>query len=162
MNIRLRPVRESDGPFLFELYASTRSSEMALVPWTDSQKHAFLQMQFAAQKSSYAKDYPAAQHEIICRDDQPVGRLCLAREIQRLHILDITVASHYRNEGIGSAVLEKILREADQARKSTTIYVETFNPSVRLFSRLGFRASQTSELLILLERQPASWGSGSA
>jgi ribosomal protein S18 acetylase RimI-like enzyme len=155
MPITLRAVRESDDPFLFELYASTRASELALAPWTDAQKQAFLQMQFAAQKSSYAQQYPAAQHHMICLEEEPVGRLYLDRSSDRFHILDITIAPQSRNKGIGSAVLEEILREAHDARKSTTIYVEDFNPSVRLFERLGFLRALVKDFQILLQHQPS-------
>jgi RimJ/RimL family protein N-acetyltransferase len=155
MPITLRAVCESDDPFLFELYASTRASELALVPWTDTQKQAFLRMQFAAQKSSYAQQYPAAQHHIICLEETPVGRLYLDRNPDRLHILDITIAPQSRNKGIGSAVLGEILREAHDARKPTTIYVEDFNPSVRLFERLGFLRASVKDFQILLQRQPS-------
>ncbi|HYL76330.1 MAG TPA: GNAT family N-acetyltransferase [Bryobacteraceae bacterium] len=156
MNITLRPVSESDDPFLYALYASTRASEMALVPWPDSHKHAFLQMQFAAQRTSYAKQYPDAQHTVICRDGQPVGRLYLSRSQERFHILDITVADTHRNQGIGTVVLREVLQEAENAGKPTTIHVENFNPSVRLFERLGFRPAGVNDFLILLERPPDS------
>ena len=150
----MRPVRESDDPFLFELYASTRASEMALVPWTDAQKQAFLQMQFTAQKNSYAKEYPEAQHAVICRDEELVGRLYLARCQDCFHILDITIADQCRGKGIGSLVLREILQEAIQAEKPTTIYVENFNPSMRLFERMGFRIASVRDFTVLLERRP--------
>lgn len=154
MRITLRPVRESDDPLLFELYISTRAAEMALVPWTDIQKQAFLQMQFTAQKNSYAKEYPAAQHAVICRDEEPVGRLYLARCQDCFRILDITVADRWRNKGIGSSVLKEILQEAMQAGKPTTIYVERVNPSMRLFERLGFCIASVRDFTVLLERRP--------
>jgi ribosomal protein S18 acetylase RimI-like enzyme len=154
MNITLRPVCESDDPFLLALYASTRASEMALVPWTDAQKQDFLQMQFAAQKSSYAKEYPDARHALICHDSESVGRVYLHRSPERFHILDITVAESRRNQGIGSGILRKIVQEAGQAGKSTTIYVENFNPSLRLFERLGFRVAVVKDFQVLLECPP--------
>jgi ribosomal protein S18 acetylase RimI-like enzyme len=154
MNITLQPVSESDGPFLFAIYAGTRASEMALVPWTDAQKQAFLEMQFTAQKASYAKEYPDAQHAVICRDDDPVGRLYLDRSPGRFHILDITVSSTCRNQGIGSMVLRRIVEEAERAGRPTTIYVENFNPCLRLFERLGFRVAAVKDFQVLLERPP--------
>ncbi len=156
MNITLRSVCDSDDLFLFALYASTRAAEMALVPWSDSQKEAFLQMQFRAQKSSYAKEYPTAQHSIICRGSDPVGRLYLDRSEERFHILDITVSEACRNQGIGSAVLGRILQEAQQAKRPITIYVENFNPSVRLFERLGFGVAAAKDFTVLLQRPPAA------
>jgi len=155
MNITLRPVSESDDPFLLVLFADTRASEMALVPWTDAQKRAFLEMQFNAQRASYAKEYPGAQHAVICRDDHSVGRLYLDRSPERFHILDITVANTCRNQGIGSVVLTKIMQEAEHAGRPTTIYVEDFNPSLRLFDRLGFRVAAVKDFQVLLERPPA-------
>jgi len=113
-------------------------------------------MQFSAQKSSYAKEYPSAQHSVICRDGDPAGRLYLDRSQQRFHILDITVAEACRNQGTGSSVLREIIREAELAGKPTTIYVENFNPSIRLFERLGFRVAAAKEFTVLLERQPAA------
>jgi|SRR5580704_1531922 ribosomal protein S18 acetylase RimI-like enzyme len=158
MEIALQPVSESDDPFLFALYADTRASEMAVVPWTDAQKQAFLEMQFTAQRASYAKQYPAAQHAVICRDDDPVGRLYLDRSQERFHILDITMAKTCRNQGIGSLVLAKIVQEAERAGKPTTIYVEKFNRALRLFERLGFRVAAVKDFQVLLERPSAPFG----
>jgi ribosomal protein S18 acetylase RimI-like enzyme len=156
MNITLRAVCDADDPFLCGLYASTRAAEMGLVPWSDSQKEAFLQMQFQAQKASYAKEYPSAQHSIICREGDPVGRLYLDRSHERFHILDITVSEACRNEGTGSIVLGKILQEAQEAKKPTTIYVENLNPSIRLFERLGFCVAAAKDFTVLLQRPPAA------
>lgn len=155
MNITLRPVRESDDSFLFTLYASTRAAEMALVPWTNAQKQGFVQMQFTAQKTSYAKQYPGALHAVICRNGDPVGRVYLDKSKERFHILDITIAEACRNQGIGSVVLREILEEAQEAGKPTTIYVETFNPCARLFERLGFRTASVKDVMVLLERGQA-------
>ncbi len=152
MTITLRPVLESDRPLLFELYASTRQAEMEQVPWTHAQQHAFLAIQFAAQTEGYRAKSPHAAHEMICVDERPVGRLYLDRLPDRLHIMDITVAPELRNAGIGSEVLAGILAEADREGKLVDIYVETFNPSLSLFKRLGFRTASQDGFLLLLER----------
>ena len=68
MNPDLQPVRPEDEPFLFELYASTRGDEMALVGWDKAQQEAFLRMQFNAQRSSYAMQFPNADYRIIAHD----------------------------------------------------------------------------------------------
>jgi len=153
--ITLRAVCPADEPFLFELYASAREFEMAQVPWTPAQKQAFLEMQFAAQTRSYAAANPDATHEVILREGEAAGRLYLARRPDRLHILDITIAPSLRNAGIGSAVLQGILEEADRAGKAVSIFVETFNPSMRFFERLRFQPTSIDGFLVLLERPPA-------
>ncbi len=56
-----------------------------------------------------------------------------------------------RNNGIGSKVLNGVMDEARKAGKPVTIYVETYNPSLRLFERLGFRQSRTEGIHYLLQ-----------
>ena len=150
-NITLRPVTESDEEFLLAVYASTRAEEMERVPWTAEQKDAFVRMQFAAQKSHYATEYPRASHDVICADGTPVGRIYLDRDAGRLHILDITVLPQHRNAGIGSFLLRQLLQEAAGSSKPVNIYVENFNPSLRLFKRLGFQVAEENGFQLLLK-----------
>jgi ribosomal protein S18 acetylase RimI-like enzyme len=151
MKIALRPATEADLPVLFQLYASTREMELAQVPWSAEQKQAFLEVQFTAQRNGYASSHPHASHEMICVDGEALGRLYLDRT-EDFHILDITVAPAHRNRGIGSEVLRCMLAEADQAGQSVSIYTEIFNPSLRLFARLGFLQKSVDGFLVLLER----------
>jgi ribosomal protein S18 acetylase RimI-like enzyme len=137
--ISLRPVTEADQDFILSAYWSTRAAEMAMVPWTAEQKDAFIRMQFAAQGQHYASEYPGATHEVICCDGVPAGRLYLDRQAHEFHILDVVVLPQFRNAGIGSAVLRRILEEAAGRGQPVTIYVESFNPSFNLFRKLGFQ-----------------------
>lgn len=136
--ISLRPVEASDHDFLFTVYASSRAAEMALAPWSAEQKDAFLRMQFAAQNQHYAAEHPQATHYIICDGQVPAGRIYLARREEGLHILDITLLPHFQRTGIGSRVLGQLLEEAGGGAKPVTIHVESFNPSLALFRKLGF------------------------
>jgi hypothetical protein len=58
--VALRPVTPQDESFLEGLYASTRERQLALVPWDDDQKRAFVRSQFAAQSSHYTQQFPDA------------------------------------------------------------------------------------------------------
>ena len=150
-DITLRPVTESDDDFLLGLYASTRAEEMARVPWTAEQKDAFVRMQFEAQKRHYAAEYPQSRHDLICADGIPVGRIYLDRDASRFYILDITVLPQHRNAGIGSFLLRQLLQEAAESSKPVNIYVENFNPSLRLFKRLGFQVAEENGFQLLLK-----------
>ncbi|HEY6968144.1 MAG TPA: GNAT family N-acetyltransferase [Candidatus Angelobacter sp.] len=153
-NIALRPVTEADDEFLLSVYASTRADELAQVPWTQEQKDAFLRMQFAAQKRHYAAEYPQAHHDIIQVDGAPVGRIYIDRSGDEFHILDVTVLPGHRNRGIGSWLLRRVLDEARQMGTPITIYVESFNPSLRLFERLGFLKAEENGFQLLMRWQP--------
>ena len=153
--ITLRPVTGQDDNFLLSVYANTRTAELAQVPWSPEQKEAFVHMQFTAQKQHYATEYPQADHDLICVDGVPVGRLYLARAADVLHILDITVLPEHRNSGIGSFLLGRVIEEARRAGKPVSIYIENFNPSLRLFERLGFHKEREHEFRLLLKWSPS-------
>jgi len=154
-NITLRPVGSDDYDFLVEVYGSTRAEELALVPWTTEQQQVFVRSQFASQQDHYAKTYPSASHDIILSSNRPVGRLYVARLDQEIRIIDITLLPAERNAGIGSFLIKQLLEEANRSGKITRIYVEEFNPSLRLFERLGFSPGEQHGIHLLLQCNPA-------
>lgn len=154
-NIALRPVGPDDQEFLLAVYGSTRADEMALVPWTDEQRQAFVQWQFTAQQDHYAKHYPNGNFDIIIADDRQVGRFYVARLDEEIRIIDITLLPAERNAGIGSYLIKQLLEEADRIGRMTRIYVEEFNPSLNLFKRLGFTPSEQNGVHLLLQRNPS-------
>ena len=125
------------------------------MPWTSEQQQLFVRSQFAAQQAHYAEKYPAATHDIIMANGRPVGRLYIGRLDQEIRIVDITVLPAERNCGIGTYLIKQILDEAKRAGKLTRIYVEEFNPSLRLFERLGFSVSAQHGMHLLLEWSPS-------
>ena len=153
-SIKLRPVSPDDYDFLIEVYGSTRADEMALVPWTIEQQQAFVRAQFTARQDHYAKKYPAASHDIIVSDNRPVGNLYVARLDQEIRIVDLTLLPAERNAGIGSYLIKQLLDEANRAGKITRVYVEEFNPSLRLFERLGFSPSEQHGIHLLMQCNP--------
>jgi GNAT superfamily N-acetyltransferase len=152
VSITLRSVKPDDHEFLVEVYASTRAEEMALLPWTNEQRDAFVRWQFAAQQEHYAKHYPSANHDIIIFDGRQTGRLYVARLDQEIRIVDITLLPAERNGGIGSYLIKQLLDEADRTGKITRIYVEEFNRSLSLFKRLGFSPSEQNGMHLLMQR----------
>jgi GNAT superfamily N-acetyltransferase len=154
MNLSLRTVTPADEEFVFAVYAGTRQAEMALVPWDEMQRDAFLKMQFAAQQQHYWKEYPDSTHQIIEADGRAIGRVWIARSAREIHILDIALLPTERNAGIGTAIMRDLLHEAEASDKPLTIYVETFNPSLRLFERLGFKHVEQQGFHYLMQWKP--------
>ena len=138
MNLDLRPVTAQDEVFLLAVYASTRAEEMTLVPWDKPQQEAFLRMQFNAQRSSYAAQFPNADYRIIVRDGQPAGRLIVDRSGEMILLIDIALLPEFRMAGIGSALMNDLMKEAVSLQKPIKLHVEKFNRALRLYERLGF------------------------
>ena len=57
-DITFRPITPEDVEFLYTVYASTRTEELAVVDWTGAQTAAFLRVQFNAQRQAYQETYP--------------------------------------------------------------------------------------------------------
>jgi ribosomal protein S18 acetylase RimI-like enzyme len=150
--VTLRAVTPDDEAFLLEVYASIRADELAQVPWSAEQRAAFLKMQFDAQQLHYRTHNPNATHDVILLNERPIGRLYVARREPETRILDITVLPADRNRGIGTSLIKNLMTEAARADKPLTIYVESYNPSYRLFQRLGFKKiEEADEVNHLLE-----------
>jgi GNAT superfamily N-acetyltransferase len=154
MSITLRDELPEDGPHLFALYASTRAEEMAAVSWTIEQKLAFLQMQFDAQRTFYKEKYPSATYQVIVDSNVAVGRLYVLRRAELIRILDITLVPEKRSEGVGTQLIKRLLEEGTRSHRPVQVYVETFNPCLGLFERLGFSRRAEEGINYLLEWIP--------
>ncbi len=75
----------------------------------------------------------------------------MARLEDEIRIIDFTVRRDQRNAGVGSFQLRQLLREAETVGKAVRIYVEDFNPSLRLFERMGFKPIADEGMNLLLE-----------
>lgn len=152
--VSMREVTSEDEAFLRKVYACTRAQEMALVPWDEEQREAFLNSQFDAQDKHYRSTFPEASFEIILNELEPIGRLYVLREATETRILDITILPEHRSAGIGTSLIRQLLEEADQNQGTVTIWVEQFNPSQALFQRLGFSIIQDDGYSNLLKYDP--------
>jgi ribosomal protein S18 acetylase RimI-like enzyme len=156
MRVVLRPVRDADGSLLLSLYASTRADELASVPWSAEQKAAFVAQQFAAQTAHYAKHYAGMSADVILVDDEPAGRLLVARWANEVRIVDISILPEFRGRGAGGVLLRRLLDEATAAGKRVTIHVERSNRALGLYERLGFRPVGEHGVYLRMEWEPAS------
>jgi len=156
VTVSLQPFTAADEPFLIQVYASSRADEMALVPWSEEQKLAFLTAQFNAQQVHYQKTYPEAQHDIVLVDGDPAGRLFVARLATEIRIVDLALLPKYRNRRIGSRLLNDLKRESEKLGVPLSVYVEQFNPSLPVFVHHGFIAGKQEGFHILMEWVPRS------
>jgi GNAT superfamily N-acetyltransferase len=156
--LTLRPVSSSDDAFLIKVYASSREEEVAGLPWDQDQRDSFMRMQFAAQQQDYKRRFPDGEHRLLLLDSEPAGRVYLARSDNEIRILDIALLPEHRSKGIGTGVIKGLLDEATRTQRPIRVYVEQFNPAMRLFERLGFSKAEDIGSHILLEWRAAQPG----
>jgi ribosomal protein S18 acetylase RimI-like enzyme len=153
--ITLRPVSAGDDTFLCDVYSSTRTEELAQVPWNDEQKSAFCRMQFEAQDRYYHEVYPNGAFDVILIEGEPAGRLYVNRGPDEVRIIDIAMLPAFRNRRIGTHLIGALQAEAALARKPLRIHVERFNPALRLYERLGFQPIADRGVYLFLEWKSA-------
>lgn len=137
VNPSLRPATPEDEPFLLELYASTRVEELAGLGWDDNQKQAFIKMQFLARERSQ----PRADNRIIVLNGRSVGRMLVDRGADAILLRDIALLPEYRNAGVGSHLVQDLIKEATSVGKPIQLHVVASSPAVRFYERLGFHRS---------------------
>jgi len=148
--LSLRAIEPGDEAFLFRVYASTRAAEMALVDWSQSDKHAFLQQQFTAQHTYYQQHYATASFQVVLRGDAMIGRLYVDRGPTEIRIVDIALLPEYRGDGAGTRLLRDLLSEASRDGKVVTIHVERFNQALGWYQRLGFKPVEDRGVYLLM------------
>ena len=136
--VRLRPATLEDEPFLRQLFATTRADELALLAWDENQKETFIAMQFKVQSQQYAMTYPHADHSVILFNEAPVGRMMAARNEEAILLVDIALLPKYRNAGIGTGLIQDLLKEAEIVGKPVRLKVFASSAAIRLYERLGF------------------------
>ncbi|RJE87685.1 GNAT family N-acetyltransferase [Paenibacillus sp. 1011MAR3C5] len=140
--------RQEDQSFQYEVYASTRLEEMRLMGWDIAQQDTFLRMQFMMQQRSYAARYPNEAYQLILYDGVEVGHLLVSREDNAIRLVDVAILPHYRNNGIGTFVINNLMQEALATGRSTMLHVVRSNRAIKLYERLGFTKSAENEMYI--------------
>jgi ribosomal protein S18 acetylase RimI-like enzyme len=154
--VTLRPATDADYDFMRRLYASTREEEMTRFPFDEAQKQEFLSSQFSAQYEHYRIHYPTCERNIVERDGQPIGRLWIDEWPDQIRLVDIALMPEARGSGIGTTLVEQVLQRGATLGKPVTIHVESFNPAMRLYERLGFVKADTNGMYYLMRWTPAN------
>jgi ribosomal protein S18 acetylase RimI-like enzyme len=159
LSVALRASSGADGEFFYSVYASTRTEELARVPWTTEERERFLRQQFHAQDHAYRNNYPGAEFLIIVVGGKDAGRLCVHRRPGEIRIMDIALLPDFRRRGIGTELLKQLLQEGEVTSRNVTIHVEVFNSAMRLYQRLGFSKAAENGAYYLMEWRPGAPGS---
>jgi len=155
--VRLRQACAEDEDFLFALYASTRRDEMAAWGWAAAQQEMFLRLQFRALQQRYAAERERSDHQIILRDDAPVGRILVVRSADEIRLADIVLLPEHQCEGIGSALIGDLQAAAARAGLPLRLHVARDNHgAARLYQRLGFVVTGDTGSHFKMEWRPAA------
>lgn len=156
-DVRLRAVEPADEEFLLTVYATSRADEMALVPWGEEQKRAFVRSQFEAQHAQYVERFPDAEYSVILYRGNPAGRFWIGRTPEQIRLLDIAILPEFQNRGIGAALLNRLVAESERRALPLRHMVFKLNTAaLRFYGRFDFSQIDDVGAYIHMERVPAS------
>ena len=102
--------------------------------------------------------FPHAEFQIVERERQPIGRLIVNRAPDEYRLVDIALLPEQRGAGLGTTLIQRLLREAAAAGKPVRLSVLKGHRAARLYQRLGFKQIGQAEVHDELEWVAAPGG----
>ena len=108
----------------------------------------------ALQRDYHKKHWKEKRQNIISYKDKPIGTLSVNQDEGCLEIGQFFILPEYQNRGIGSCLLERILRKADKAGRVSRLTFLKGNPVASLYKRNGFYLVKETATHCFMEREP--------
>lgn len=142
MKLGFRPARVEDLAFCERLYFSGMAAIIEALK-LDREKH----------MAGFREQWKRKEVEIITLDGDDAGWIQYRREPEGIFVAQVFVDSPYRNRGIGTQVMSRMIVEAGE--QAVTLAVVKINPAVKLYERLGFRTTHEDEHKLHMRRDPS-------
>jgi ribosomal protein S18 acetylase RimI-like enzyme len=156
LRLALRAASREDDPFLFCLFCSVRELDFAFLGELDRKN--LLELQFSAQQRHYQANMPEAEHLVVLKDEEPIGRMTFVRRNGEMHLADIALMPEHRNQGIGSRLMEILIKAEAEQGNAIRLHVYKQSAAVRFYQRLGFVTANDDGAYLLMEKFPTIQG----
>ena len=135
----LRPATEDDREFF---WANRRDGFLPLVPdWEDP-----------AMRAQADREFDELPVQIVEESGERIGYLCVLDRGDHLWLDEIVLVEEARGRGIGTALVEQVIADADARGVPVRLGVLEHNPARRLYERLGFRVVHVDPPRVRMER----------
>jgi putative hydrolase of the HAD superfamily len=124
----LRAATDADYRFLYDLHVATLRAYVEQTWGWDE----------AYQKAYFQEHFEPARRRVIVVDGQDVGVLQVKRTEAEVVLQNIRIAPAWQRRGLGTAIIQDILAQAQRDGLPVALRVLKVNPAKRLYERLGF------------------------
>ena len=146
-----RAATEADRDFVFRVKAATlRYAIEAAWGWEER-----------VQRRLHDDRFDRGGLEILIDGEEPAGYVNIRRETGGIRLLSLFLLPPWQSQGIGTSLLEELMREAVAARLPVRLRVLKANVRARvLYERLGLVVTQTTETNHEMRWQPPGCAAG--
>jgi [ribosomal protein S18]-alanine N-acetyltransferase len=146
LDLIIRPISKADEPFLWEMLYQAIFVEEGDVPRT---RDILKQPEIARYIADWGRDGDYGLIALDASTARPIGaawlRLFTAREPGYGYIADgvpelsMAVLDKFRGQGVGTALLGRVIEDAKMTYLSLCLSVSRHNPALHLYERFGFK-----------------------
>ena len=112
----------------------------------------YVELNLAWDSTKFREYFNPQTTKIIQSDDIEIGMIRVEERADCIYLADIQIQHEYRNRGIGTSLIETVIRAASVANKPVRLRVLRGNPAKNLYLRLGFREVEIFDDCDILER----------
>ena len=113
-----------------------------------------LKLDRQAQATSFRRQWNPAEARIIMLDGAAIGWLQSAARDEALFLAQLFIDAAFQRRGIGTAVMHRLIAQANQAGQPLALEVVKINPAKRLYQRLGFHTIGEDDRKYHMRREP--------
>ncbi|GAB4200349.1 MAG: GNAT family N-acetyltransferase [Wenzhouxiangellaceae bacterium] len=124
---RLRPATAADRDFLLDLRLRVMDPHLRAGG-----------IELSADEHAQRVDYRYADTHIIERQGSALGMIKLGQQSDELEVVQLQILPEYQGQGLGAAVMRRIVDDALARQQIITLKVLKHNPALTLYQRLGF------------------------
>ncbi len=142
MNYNLREISWLDKEFIYEVKKESNYMYIEqLWGWDEDY-----------QIQDFNTDFKLSEFKIIVSDNKDIGFIQLEESNSNVNITEIHIIPEYRGQGVGSQIINGILRDEKNQNKTISIGCFLLNQRAKnLYERLGFKIVNETETHYVME-----------
>ncbi|MBN1284820.1 MAG: GNAT family N-acetyltransferase [Anaerolineae bacterium] len=139
-DVSLRAATDADYDFVYNVQKTTMWEYVEQVWGWDED----------AQQMRFRGRFDPAKNQIVVMEGTDIGVFAAEHRKDDIFLAKIYILPQYQGRGIGTRLIESLLKEASEAGKPVALRVLKVNPARRLYERLGFEAVGEDEAFFMM------------